>query len=45
VIETLRGLLLDTPVGSNAAAALAWCGAILLGSIALSGLLFAHRTR
>jgi ABC-2 type transport system permease protein len=44
VIETLRGLLLDTPVGANPATALAWCSAILLGSIALSGLLFVRRT-
>ena len=44
VIETLRGLLLGTPVGSSPWHALAWCGAILAASIALSGALFARRT-
>jgi ABC-2 type transport system permease protein len=44
VVESLRGLLLDTPVGSNPATALAWCGAILVVSVALSGVLFARRT-
>lgn len=32
VIETLRGLLLARPVGSNAAIAAAWCAAITLAS-------------
>ena len=30
VIETLRGLLLGTPIGSSAAFAFAWCVAISL---------------
>jgi ABC-2 type transport system permease protein len=44
VIETLRGLLLGTPVGSNGWTALAWCGGILAVSIAVSGVLFRRRT-
>jgi ABC-2 type transport system permease protein len=44
VIETLRGLLLGTPVGSNPWTALAWCGGILAVSIAVSGVLFRRRT-
>ncbi len=32
VIETVRGLLMGTPVGANAAAALIWSAAIALGS-------------
>jgi ABC-2 type transport system permease protein len=30
IIETLRGLLLGTPIGSNAVFAIAWCAAIAL---------------
>ena len=30
IIETLRGLLLGTPIGSNAVLAIAWCAAIAL---------------
>jgi ABC-2 type transport system permease protein len=37
VIESLRGLLLGTPVGHNPWIALAWCGAILAVSIVASG--------
>ena len=44
VIETMRGLLLDTPVGTAPATALAWCGAILAGSVVLCALLFRRRT-
>jgi ABC-2 type transport system permease protein len=44
VIESLRGLLLDLPVGNAPWQALAWSGGILLLSIALSGALFRHRT-
>jgi ABC-2 type transport system permease protein len=43
-IESLRGLLVGTPVGSNPAAALAWSGAILVVSIALCAVLFGRRT-
>ncbi len=44
VIETLRGLLLDAPVGSSPWLALAWCGGILAASVALSSVLFRRRT-
>ena len=44
VIETLRGLLLGTAVGSNPWQALAWCGAITALAVPLSGLLFQRRT-
>ena len=44
VIETLRGLLLGTPVGSNPWTALAWCAGILAVSVAASGVLFRRRT-
>jgi ABC-2 type transport system permease protein len=44
VIETLRGLLLDGPLGSSPWKALAWCGGILVASVALSGVLFRRRT-
>jgi ABC-2 type transport system permease protein len=44
VIETIRGLLLGTPVGTSPWRALAWCGAILVVSVAVSGLLFQRRT-
>jgi ABC-2 type transport system permease protein len=43
VIETLRGLLLGTPVGTSPWLALAWCGGILVASVALSGVLFRRR--
>ena len=44
VIESLRGLLLDMPVGSTPWLALAWCGGILAVSVALSVVLFRRRT-
>jgi ABC-2 type transport system permease protein len=44
VTETLRGLLLGTPVGSSPWQALAWCAAILAASVAAAGALFRHRT-
>jgi ABC-2 type transport system permease protein len=45
VIETIRGLLLDTPVGSSPWRAVAWCGGILVASVALSGVLFRQRVK
>jgi ABC-2 type transport system permease protein len=42
VIETLRGLLLGGP--TEAAAATAWCGAILAASLAASAVLFRRRS-
>jgi ABC-2 type transport system permease protein len=44
VIESLRGLLLNTPVGSSPWQALAWSGGILVLAIAASGVLFHRRT-
>jgi ABC-2 type transport system permease protein len=44
VIETMRSLLLDTPVSPNPWTALAWCSGILAVSVALSGTLFQRRT-
>jgi ABC-2 type transport system permease protein len=44
VIESLRGLLLGTPVGNSPWEALAWSGGILLVAIAISGALFRRRT-
>jgi ABC-2 type transport system permease protein len=44
VIETLRGLLLDAPVASAPWQAVAWCGGIMLASVAVSGVLFRRRT-
>lgn len=45
VIETLRGLLLDRPVGDAPGQALAWCGGILVVSAVLSAVFFRRRTR
>jgi ABC-2 type transport system permease protein len=41
--ESVRGLLLDGPVGSNAWQALLWCAAILAISVAASAWLFRRR--
>ena len=45
VIETLRGLLLGTHVGASGWQAAAWCGGILIASVALSAAAFRRRTR
>ncbi|MGN9795560.1 ABC transporter permease [Streptomyces sp. OZ13] len=45
LIESLRGLLHDEPVGTAPWTALAWCGVILAVAVALSGVLFRARTR
>ncbi|MFI8371257.1 ABC transporter permease [Streptomyces sp. NPDC085466] len=45
LIESMRGLLLDQPVGSAPWTALAWLGGILALSVAASGALFRLRTR
>jgi len=45
VIETLRGLLLDTPVGTSPWQAMAWCAGFLIAAIGASGVLFQRRTR
>jgi ABC-2 type transport system permease protein len=44
VIETVRGLLLGTPVGSNGWQAVAWCGGLLLVSYVAASALFRRRT-
>ena len=44
VIEALRGLLLGTRAGASGWQALAWCGGILVASVALSALAFRRRT-
>ncbi len=45
VIESLRGLLLDQPVGDAPWIALVWCGGLLAVAVGLSGALFRARTR
>jgi ABC-2 type transport system permease protein len=43
VIETLRGLLLGTPIGNSAWLAIAWCGGIALVSFAAARAIFNRR--
>lgn len=43
VIESLRGLLLDRPVGSSPWEALAWCAALTAVAVAASAALFRRR--
>jgi ABC-2 type transport system permease protein len=43
VIESMRGLLLGTPVGTAPWLAIAWCGGILVVAVAASGFLFRRR--
>ena len=45
VTESIRGFLLGQPAGSHLAAALLWCGGILIVSVAASAALFRIRTR
>ncbi|MEU3721645.1 ABC transporter permease [Streptomyces sp. NPDC031705] len=45
VIESLRALLLDQPVGTTPWTALAWCAGITALALALATALFRHRTR
>ncbi|HUA27401.1 MAG TPA: ABC transporter permease [Streptosporangiaceae bacterium] len=44
VVDTLRGLLLGTPVGGRPWIALAWCAGILAAGVVSGGLLFRRRT-
>lgn len=44
VIETLRGLLVGTPVGDQAWLAIAWCGGLMVVSFAAAAWLFRRRT-
>ena len=43
-IETVRGFLIGTPVGSNGWLALAWCGSLLLASFLTASALFRRRS-
>jgi ABC-2 type transport system permease protein len=45
IIETMRGLLLNLPVGTNPVRAVAWCGGIIAVSVVLSAIFFRLRTR
>lgn len=44
VIETLRGLMIGVPVGTQAWTAVAWFGTILVVAYATAGVLFARRS-
>lgn len=44
VIESVRGFLTGTPLGSNGWIALAWCGGLLAFSISLATVLYRRRT-
>jgi ABC-2 type transport system permease protein len=44
IIDTLRGLLLGTPVGSDGWEAVLWCSGILVVAVASTGVLFRERT-
>ena len=44
VIESIRGLLLSTPLGTQPAWAIGWCLAIMIGAMAWSGWLFRRRS-
>jgi ABC-2 type transport system permease protein len=44
IIETVRGLLIGTPVGSSGWLALAWCGSLLLASYLTASALFRRRS-
>jgi ABC-2 type transport system permease protein len=44
IADTLRGLLLGTPVGSRPWVALIWCAGILAAGVTAGGLLFRRRT-
>lgn len=44
VVESVRGLLLDLPVGAYAWQGLAWCAGIVAVSVAASAVLFRRRT-
>jgi ABC-2 type transport system permease protein len=44
ITETLRGLLLGTPIGAHGWQALLWCGALLVGAYAAATVLFPRRT-
>jgi ABC-2 type transport system permease protein len=43
IIETVRGFLIGTPIGSSGWLAIAWCGAVLLASYIAAAALFRRR--
>jgi len=43
LVETIRGLLMGTPLGDEGWVALAWCGALLVGSVWWGAWLFRRR--
>ncbi|MEV0251142.1 ABC transporter permease [Nocardia sp. NPDC050712] len=45
VIETVRGLLMGTPIGNSALLAVLWCAGIALAGYLAAGVLFRIRTR
>ncbi|MBP1968363.1 ABC-2 type transport system permease protein [Virgibacillus natechei] len=45
LIETLRGLLLGTPIGNNAWLTIAWFGGLLIVSFVIATILFKRRKR
>lgn len=45
IIETVRGLLMGTPIGNSAALALAWCAAITAVGFVWSNVLYRNRVR
>lgn len=44
IIETVRGLLMGTPVGSNGWVALAWCAGLLIASVAFATAMYRRKT-
>ncbi|MFJ2836866.1 ABC transporter permease [Nocardia sp. NPDC087230] len=44
VIETMRGLLMGTPIGDSALAAVLWCAGIAIAGYLAAGVLFRRRT-
>ncbi|MFC9435949.1 ABC transporter permease [Nocardia sp. NPDC057030] len=45
VIETMRGLLMGTPIGNSALLAVLWCGGIALAGYLVAGVLFRRKTQ
>ncbi len=45
MIETLRGLLMGTPIGNNGILAVAWCGVIAAAGFIWSRAVFARDAR
>ena len=44
VIETVRGLLMGTPIGDSAGLAVGWCVGLLIFSTTLASVLYRRRT-